>query len=101
MKRFFKRVAGNIDFVADNENNRMSQEQLNTFLEIINSHAASKVAKRLFGNEDAVRSINFIQWIERAIRADLFADGAPFGEEELLNILQKVPTKPMAKNLKS
>jgi len=89
MKRFFERVAGNVDFVADNENNRMSQEQLNTFLEIINSQAAIKVAKCLFGNEDAVRSIDFVQWIERAIRAGLFADGAPLDEDELLEILQR------------
>ena len=89
MKRLFERIANNADFVADNDNNRMSQEQLNTFLEIIKSDAAHKVAKRLFGNEVAVRSIDFIQWVERTIRAGLFTHGTPFDEDELLEILQQ------------
>jgi hypothetical protein len=89
MKRFFERVAGNVDFIADNENNRMSRDQLNTFLEIINSQAARKVAKCLFGSEDAVRSIDFVQWVERAIRAGLFTDGALLDEDKLMEILQR------------
>ncbi len=89
MKRFFERVESNVDFVADNENSRMRQEQLNAFLEIIKSQAAIKVARCLFGNEDAVRSIDFVQWVERAIRAGLFTDGAQLDEHELLEILQR------------
>ncbi len=98
MKRFFERISGNIDFVADNQNNRMSQDQLTTFLEIINSPAAHKVAKRQFGSKGAVRTANFIQWVEQAIRADFFADGAPFAEEEILKILRQVPLQSIAKS---
>jgi len=97
MKRFFGSITSNVDFVAANENDRMSQEQLNTFIEIINSPAARKVAKRQFGSENAVRTVHFIEWIERAIRDDFFVGGAPYGEKELFRILRQVSAKPSKK----
>ncbi len=99
MNRFFGRATSNVDVISGNENDRMSRDQLNTFLEIINSQAARKVAKSYFGCESAVRTVNFIQWVERAIRAELFTDGAPLKEKELLGILQQERRKSIAKNI--
>ncbi len=90
MKRFFERISSNIDFIAENENDRMSGDQLNTFLEIINSPAARKVARIHFGSERAVRTVRFIQLIERAVRDELFSDGAPLEEAALLKTLRQV-----------
>ncbi len=99
MNRFFGHATSNVDVISDQKNDRMSRDQLYTFLEIINSQTARKVAKSLFGCECAVRTANFIQWIERAIRDELFSDGAPLEEEELLKILQQVRGKTIAKNI--
>lgn len=97
MKRLFERISSNVDFIADNENDRMSGDQLNTFLEIIHSPVALKVARNHFGSERAVRTLSFIQGVERAVRAGLFTGGAPQGEEDFIRILQQVSEKPSEK----
>ncbi|MHA1597539.1 MAG: hypothetical protein ACTSV1_02360, partial [Alphaproteobacteria bacterium] len=66
MEKHFGTGASNVDFISGQENDSMSKEQLSTFLEIINSDAALKVAARIFGCESAARTVDFIQWVERA-----------------------------------